>query len=51
MDDLCSTRDTVAVRICERLRDGRINPYFASPGSNCAGSGPLSEAMTAANDL
>ena len=51
MDGLCSTRDTVAVGVCERLRNGRIHPHFASPGSNCAGSGPLSEAMTAANDL
>lgn len=51
LDDLCSTRDTVAIRICERLRDGRINPYFASPSSNCAGSRPLSETMTAVNDL
>ncbi len=51
MDDLCSTCRTVAVRVCERLRNGRINTYFTSPGSDCACSWSLSETITAANDL
>ena len=46
MDDLCSTRDPVAVGVCEQLHDGRIHPYFARRSSHCAGTGPLSEAMT-----
>jgi hypothetical protein len=51
LDDLCSTRDPVAVGVCEQLHDGRIHPYFARRSSHCAGTGPLSEAMTTANNL
>jgi len=46
LDDLCSARDTVAVGASEQLHDGRIHPYFARRSSHCAGTGPLSEAMT-----
>ncbi len=51
MDDLCGTRDTLAVGVGEQLHDGRVHPYFARRSSHCAGGRPLSEAMTAANDL
>ena len=51
LDDICSTRDTVVVRICVRLRNGRTHTHIASPGSNCAGSGPLAETLTVAYDL
>ena len=51
LDDLCSTRDTVAVGVSEQLHDGRIHPYLARRSSYRAGTGPHSEAMTAANDL
>ncbi len=49
MDDLCDTRDTLAVGASEQLHDGRIHPYFARRSSHCAGGRPLSEAITAAN--
>jgi hypothetical protein len=51
LDDLCDTRDTMAVGAGEQLHDGRIHSYFARRSSHCAGTGPLSEAMTAAIDL
>jgi len=51
LDDLCCTRDTVAVGVSEQLHDGRIHPYFARRSGHCAGSGLLSEAMTGENDL
>ena len=49
LDDLCDTRDTLAVGVGEQLHDGWIHPYFARRSSHCAGSRSLSEAMTAAN--
>ncbi len=51
MDDLCDTRDTLAVGVGEQLHDGRVHPYFARRSSHCAGGRPLSEALTVANDL
>jgi hypothetical protein len=51
LDDLCDTRDIVAFGFSEQLHDGRIHPYFARRSSHCAGTGPHSEAMTAAIDL
>ena len=51
LDDICSTSDTVAFRVCIRLRNGRTHTYFASYSSNCAGSGPLAETLTVAYDL
>ena len=35
MDDLCDTRDTLAVGIGERLHDGRIHSYFARCRNRC----------------
>ena len=52
MDDICDTRDTLGVGVGKWLRDWRVHPYFARCSSHCAGTGPLSEAMSnAANDL
>jgi hypothetical protein len=51
LDDLCDTRDTLAVGVGNQLHDGRVHPYFARRSGYCAGAGPFSEAMTAVNDL
>ncbi len=51
MDDLCDTRSTLGAGTGERLRDWRIHTYFARHSSRCAGTGPLSEAMTAAAEM
>jgi hypothetical protein len=51
LDNLCSTLDPVALGISDELHDGRIHPYFARRSSHYAGSGPLSEAMTAEDYL
>jgi len=50
LDDICRTRDTVAVRVVSGYAMGDSSIY-ASYSSNCAGSGPLSATMTATNDL
>jgi len=46
LDDLCDTRDTLAVGVGKQLHDGRVHPYFAGSSSHCAGGRPLSETMT-----
>ena len=51
LDDFCDTRDTLGVGVGKQLHYGRFHPYFARHSSDCAGGRPLSEAMTAANDL
>ena len=46
MDDLCDTRDTLAVGVGKQLHDGRVHPYFARRRSHCACVRPRSEAIT-----
>jgi hypothetical protein len=46
LDDLCDTRDTLAVGVGKQLHDGRVHPYFARRSSHCAGGRPLSETIT-----
>lgn len=46
LDDLCDTRDTLAVGGSKQLHDGRSHPYFARRSSNCAGVRPPSETIT-----
>jgi hypothetical protein len=48
LDDFCDPLDTLAVGVGKWLRDWRVHPYFARRSSHCAGTGPLSETMTAA---
>ena len=51
LDDLCSTRDTMASGISEQLHDGWIHPYFAGHRNHRAGSRPHSGATIRINDL
>jgi len=46
LDDLCDTRDTLAVGVGKQLHDGRVHPYFARRSSYCAGGRLLSETIT-----
>jgi len=46
LDDLCDTRNTLAVGVGKQLHDGRVYPYFARRSSHSAGSRPLSETIT-----
>ena len=46
LDDLCDTRDTLAVGVGKQLHDGRVHPYSSSLSSYCAGVRPLSETIT-----
>lgn len=51
LDNLCSPIDPVALGVSDQLHDGWIHPYFAHHSSHCAGTWPLSEAMTAEDYL
>ena len=46
MDDLCNTRNTLAVGVGKQLHDGWVHPYLARRSSHCAGVRPLSERIT-----
>jgi len=41
LDDLCDTRDTLAVGVGKQLHDGWVHPYFTRCSSHCAGARPL----------
>ena len=49
MDDLCDTHDTLAAGVSEQLYDGRVHPYSAPSGGDCAGGRLFSEAITLSN--
>ncbi len=51
MDDLCDTRDTLAVGAGERLHDWRIHSYTAGYRNRCGVDQNHSGAKTCVNDL
>ena len=51
MDDFCSTRNTLAVGVGERLHDWRIHPYSAGHCNRCGADQNHSGTKTSVNEL
>ncbi len=51
LDDLCDTRDTLAVGVGKQLHDGRVHPYPAGNRNRCGVDQNNSGTKTSVNDL